>query len=315
MERRTVMVEQAGRYVLPKAVWIAWAVTLLALNLWSVVPARAATLQPKTVKAWENYVRLTEGRINAELESADGFLIQDFLPPQEAKSCREMIVSGDICVLKMETKDEANKKPKIPAGMVHHWMGSIFVPDVELEELLSWIQNYSDHDQYFKEVERSELLSRNGDDFEIFFRLKRDKIVKLRYNTRHHVDFTHHSPVEVSSKSATIRIAQLENPDTASEREKPEGVDSGFLWRLNSYWRYKQVEGGVIVENETLSLSRGIPAAIRWLVAHYLDSIPREFMQSTLGSLRDGVTVQVARSEGSASSHAETPPVKDSPGS
>jgi hypothetical protein len=247
------------------------------------------------VKAWENYVRLTEERIAAELESPDGFLVQDFFSPDEAEACREKIFSGDICVLKMKTLAQGDKSPKIPAGMVHHWMGSIFVPGVELEELLGWIQKYSDHDKYFKEVERSRLLSRDGDQFEIFLRLKRDKIVKLRYNTRHRVDFTRHSPLSVSSKSATTRVAQLENPGTDAEREKPEGVDSGFLWRLNSYWRYEQVEGGVIVENETLSLSRGVPAAIRWLVAHYLDSIPREFMRNTLGSLRDGVAVQVAR--------------------
>jgi hypothetical protein len=213
----------------------------------------------------------------------------------------------------MKTTAQGGKRPKIPAGMVHHWMGSIFVPGVELEELLGWIQRYSDHEEYFKEVERSELLSRDGDRFEIFLRLKRDKIVKLRYNTRHRVDFKQHSPLTVFSKSATTRIAQLDKPGTASEREKPEGIDSGFLWRLNSYWRYKQVDGGVIVENETLSLSRGVPAAIRWLVAHYLDSIPREFMRNTLGSLRDGVTVQVARSEGDASERIEPPPAKVNP--
>jgi hypothetical protein len=278
-----------------------------------VAPADAATLQPKTIKAWENYVRLTEERIAAELESPDGFLARDFLSPDEADECREKIFADDICVLKMKTTAQGGKRPKIPAGMVHHWMGSIFVPGVELEELLGWIQKYSDHEEYFKEVERSELLSREGDRFEIFLRLKRDKIVKLRYNTRHRVDFKQYSPLTVFSKSATTRIAQLDNPGTASEREKPEGVDSGFLWRLNSYWRYKQVDGGVIVENETLSLSRGIPAAIRWLVAHYLDSIPREFMRNTLGSLRDGVTVQVARSEGDVPERIEPPPAKVNP--
>ncbi len=41
-----------------------------------------------------------------------------------------------------------------------------------------------------------------------------------------------------------------------AKREKPEGKDRGFLWRLNSYWRYQQVDGGVLVECESLTLSR-----------------------------------------------------------
>jgi hypothetical protein len=271
-----------------KRIWFPGA--FLALVLGQSIDARAATLQPKTSKAWENYVRLTEERIVSELESPEGFLVQDFLSPEKAEDCRQVMLAGETCVIKMKTLARGGGKPRIPAGMVHHWMGSIFIPGVELDELLSWVQSYSDHDEYFTEVERSELLSRDGDTFKIFMRLKRDKIVKLRYNTEHHVDFKHYGPFQVFSQSATTRIAQLDKPDTVEEREKPVGKDSGFLWRLNSYWRYKQVDGGVIVENETLSLSRGVPAAIRWLVARYLDSIPKEFMRSTLGSLRDGVT-------------------------
>jgi len=34
------------------------------------------------------------------------------------------------------------------------------------------------------------------------------------------------------------------------------GDDRGFLWRLNAYWRYEQVAGGVIAECESITLSR-----------------------------------------------------------
>ena len=39
----------------------------------------------------------------------------------------------------------------------------------------------------------------------------------------------------------------------------PEGDDHGYMWKLNSYWRYKQVDGGVLVEIESLTLSRDLP--------------------------------------------------------
>ena len=62
------------------------------------------------------------------------------------------------------------------------------------------------------------------------------------------------------------------------------GDDSGFLWRLNSYWRFREQDGGVIVECESVSLSRGIPYGFGWLIGDYVESIPRESLESTLTS-------------------------------
>jgi hypothetical protein len=118
--------------------------------------------------------------------------------------------------------------------------------------------------------------------------LKRQKVVTVHYNTEHLAEYTHHSPTRASSRSATTRIVQLENPGEEGEREKPVGNDSGFLWRLNSYWRFQQVDGGVVVECESVGLSRGIPAAFRWLVSPFVKSVPRESLESTLSSIRQG---------------------------
>jgi hypothetical protein len=250
----------------------------------------AATLKSKTVEAWEHYVQLTEERIARELDSDEGYFVVDFLPSEQVDDCREKLAAGEICVLDMSATGEGGEEAEIPSGMVHHWLGSLFVPNVSLDELMTWVKSYDEHERYFEEVEASELLSKDGDVYDILLRLKRKKIVTVHYNTEHRVEYRQHDPLRVSSKSHTTRIAQIENPGTSSERERPEGRDSGFLWRLNSYWRYKEVGGGVLVELETLSLSRGIPAAVKWLVAGYVNSVPRESLQSTLTSIRDGVT-------------------------
>jgi hypothetical protein len=93
----------------------------------------------------------------------------------------------------------------------------------------------------------------------------------------------------VFSRSHSTKIAQLDNPDTAQERERPVGEDSGFLWRLNSYWRYEEADGGVYIECESISLSRGIPFGFGWIVGSYVESVPRESLETTLTSIRDGV--------------------------
>ncbi len=265
---------------------------ILTFAFFAASPAVAATLKLETVEGWEDYIRLTENRITSELQSQAGFLVQDFLPEEEADDCRQPIESGGICVFKMETLDERGRQVRIPGGMVHHWLGTVFVPGVTLDELMGWVQSYSDHEKYFEEVEDSELLSRNGDVFEILLRLRRKKIVTVHYNTEHHVVYERPAPDRVFSQSSTTKIAQLENPGTLDEREKPQGKDNGFLWRLNSYWRYREVEGGVIVECESVSLSRSIPVAVKWLVSRYVNSVPRESMASTLGSIREGATTK-----------------------
>ncbi len=261
---------------------------VLGATLLPAAQAMAARLQTKTVRAWDRYVALTEARISSELESGDGFLAREFLAPEQSEQCEQTIDRGGICVTVMETRDKDGRAVGIPSGMVHHWMGSVFIPDVSLQDLLEWVQNYSRHDEQFPEVEESHLLAREGDRFQIFLRLKRQKVVTVFYNTEHDVEYRRHGPNEVSSRSAATRIAQVENPGEEGEREKPVGNDSGFLWRLNSYWRYQQVDGGVIVECESIGLSRGIPVAFKWLVSPFVRSVPRESLESTLGSIRQG---------------------------
>ncbi len=67
------------------------------------------------------------------------------------------------------------------------------------------------------------------------------------------------------------------------------GHDSGFLWRMDSDWRFQERDGGVYVECETISLTRDIPKGLGWLVKPFLTSVPRESLESTLGSTRSGV--------------------------
>lgn len=264
--------------------------------------ASAAELKGKTLRAWERYASITEERIEAEIQSRQGFLAQDFLAGNEAEECKQVIEAGGVCVSPMRTLDARGREISIPSGMVHHWLASAFVPGVSLNELLVWLQDYGKHRKRFSDVEESRLLSREGDLFEVFLRLKQDSIVTVQFDTEHFVEYRRHGPGRASSRSVTTRIAQLENPGERDERERPVGNDSGFLWRLNSYWRYEEVRGGVIVECESIGLSRSIPFAIRWLVLPFTASIPRETLENTLQSIQRGSMATTASSSTSTRS-------------
>jgi len=236
----------------------------------------AATLQSKTLAAWEKYVRLTEQRVERDLQQEIAAR-----PPGDG-----------VQVTRMQTPDGNGKPISVPDGMIHHWKGSVFVLGVTLDVALKFVQDYNQHQRFFQEVERSRLLSRDGDTLRIFYRLKRKKVITVVYNTEHTVVYRRQGPRRASSRSASTKIAELEDPGKPSEKEKPVGEDGGYLWRANGYWRFEERDGGVIVEWESLSLSRNIPAGLGWLVKGFVESVPRESLVSTLTSVREGVRKQ-----------------------
>ena len=266
----------------------------LTLSVFFPQDIPAARLQPKTLKSWETYIELTEKRVAKEVDwkESDKFLVTDFLEGkfEHGEEARAKMKKGKVIIQKLKTKKEDGKKVPVPDGMIHHWVGSGYVPGVKLERLMAWIQNYDSHYKYFKEVEASKLLAREGDEFKIYLRLKRKKVITVFYNTDHTARYRRHDARRMSSFSFTTKIAELKKPDTEQETEKPSGQDRGFLWRLNSYWRFQEDEAGVFVECESVSLSRAIPFGLKWLIGGIVESVPRESLENTLTSIREGVT-------------------------
>jgi hypothetical protein len=264
---------------------------LLALCLCLATPlaAAAAILQMRTLQSWDLYIQQTEKRIAGELLDESRFLRLDGMKPADASKVQTMLKAGNVYFERMKTLDSGGREIEVRDGLIHHWYGAILIPGIKIDTLLHWIQDYDQQYKYFKEVEKSKLLSHNGDTFRIYLRLTRTKVVTVHYNTEHTVVYRDNGPGRASSRSFTTKIAEIDNAGTPTEKEEPVGNDSGFMWRLNSYWRFREHDGGVIVECESVSLSRQIPYGLGWLVADYVESIPRESLNSALTSTRDGV--------------------------
>jgi hypothetical protein len=264
---------------------------LLLPSLLLLFPALAlpAGLSEETLAAWEAYRKLTEARIEKELSSTSGFLVRDFLEPGVAREVLGQLRSG-VSVLERETRSEEGARIEIPKGLVHHWYATTFVPGAKIDDVLAWVQDYDRHKDYFDEVEDSRLVSRNGAVFDIFLRLRRKKIVTVHYNTEHEVSYRSLGEGRAASRSVATRIAEIEDAGTPREKEKPVGDDQGFLWRLNSYWRFLQEKDGVVVECESISLSRTIPLPVRWMVEPIINDVPRESLEAALLPMRNALS-------------------------
>ena len=265
---------------------------LPALGLVILFPlgADAAELKPRTAAAWTDYVVVTEARIAGELAPSDRFLVMDFQEPDDADAERTAIRSGRIVVTKMRTRRADGKGIDVPKGAIHHWRGTMFVPDVTLDEVLANARRSAEEDHLQEDVLESRILEQGPDTMRVYLKVKRKKFVTVVFNTEHAVEYSRHGPAQASSASRATKIAELIDPETPDEREKPEGRDRGFLWRLNSYWRYAAVDGGVVIECESLTLSRSIPVVLRIFVGRLISSAARESMDRTLESMRTRLT-------------------------
>lgn len=186
----------------------------------------------------------------------------------------------------MTTRDGGRELP-IPDGLVHHWLGVVFVPGATVDRGLALLQDYDrHHDIYKPAVAGSRLVSRDGDRFKLFLRFFMKKVITVVVNSDHEAVFTRHEPARAESRIYSTRIAQVENPDTPREREKPVGRDDGYLWRLNSYWRFLERDGGLYLQCESITLTRGIPFGLGWIVGPFVTSIPRETLTFTLETTR-----------------------------
>lgn len=265
----------------------------MAVALAAALPAglAAAELHEETVTAWRHYVRLTEQRIARELGGDDAralatgnrFLAQDFR--DDADGARRDVLAGDVRIDRMETLDAGGDRIRVPKGAIHHWRGSVLIPGVTLDEVLHGLMHGADLTRMQNGVVESRVLDRDGDRLHVFLKLRRKQLVTVHYNTEHRVRYTRHRPDAASSRSVSTRIAELADAGSPAEREKPIGRDRGFLWRLNSYWRYQQTDAGVIVECESVSLSRSIPRAIRWMATPIVHRTARQVMTRTLTSM------------------------------
>jgi hypothetical protein len=257
---------------------------LAAIFAIACVSASAEQLKPETVAAFDHYVELSERQMpNAPLLYIDG--LQS--PKRDADLAR--LNAGEIITGRLETRDHG-QPIAVPGGLIHHWIATIFIPGVTLNQILTFLQDYdSQYKFYAPDVQQSKLIKRDGDRFRILLRLRKTKVVTVILNTEYDVTYTRLDAGRATSDSRSTRIAEVENAGKPNQSEKPVGNDSGFMWRLNSYWRFQQRDGGVYVQLEAISLTRDIPTGLGWLISPFISSIPKESLVFTLTHTRQAL--------------------------
>jgi hypothetical protein len=252
--------------------------------------AAAAELRTQAVAALDRYVEQAEERIQHEQSSTESFLAINSLPPADRSEVEERLRRGEVRV----EKHGASPR-QVPGGLVHHWQGVAFIPGATTGQVLHVVQDYDHLARYYHpEVVSSQLISHDGQDFRIAMRLRKHKVVTVVLDTEYDVHYGRLDTAHQFSLSRSTRVAEIADPGKRDEKALDNTHDHGFMWRLNTYWRFVQFADGVLVQCEAISLTRDIPTGLGWLVGPIINDIPRESLQFTLKATRAAVLGQTS---------------------
>jgi hypothetical protein len=262
---------------------------LICLLAGATAAIGAADLTPAISAAFERYARLTEQRINAEVARPSGFLWIDTLEQSRRAEVLRGLQQGGVIIERLYTRD-GSKDIAVPDGLIHHWVGTVFVPRVSTKEAVALMQDYDRHSKYFAPaVARSKLLDRDGNRFRVALRFYVKKIITVTMDTENEAEFFHPAADRAHSRIRSTGVSEIADAGTPQEKAKPSGEENGFMWNLNTYWRFLERDGGTYIQCESLTLTRDVPFALAWIVRPIVIQMPKESLTFTMAKTREAL--------------------------
>ena len=262
--------------------------TALAITGLLAFPVRATELKPETTAGFNQYIRATEARIAKDMHDGH-FLVTDGLPGRESHEAYAQLRQGRIYVRRLRS-EERDKPIRIPYGLIHHWVGVVFIPGVTLDQTIAELQDYpSQPVKYAPTVRQAKILEHAGNEFKTFRQFYYKQIVTVVINAEFDDVYETLNASQATVRSSSTRLAEVADSDKPTAHELPVGNDHGYIWRLQNYWHIEEKDAGVYAQVESVTLTRTVPLAFAWLVNPLIKSIPRAVISGTLSQTRKAI--------------------------
>jgi len=254
-------------------------VALLILAIASATVLRALELKQATLQGWDSYVRTVTASMEQRANGTRSFFWVDESPDRKKR-----VLAGEAVVASQE-------HDKISNGLIHHWVGAEFFPGARLDQVLAVLTDYDRYkDIYMPMIVKSKLLERTDQNEKVNLLLVGKAAgVTGAVDTDDEVHTVKLDPDRTYSISHSIRSQEIASYGKSDQRLLPQDRGPGYVWRTFGITRLQQRDGGVYLEMETVTLSRGIPWEFRWLVAPVTEHLPRSIMTQTLNDTRQAV--------------------------
>jgi len=254
--------------------------TLLAAGFPGLLSA--LELQPDTLKAWDDYIRSADTRMQTRVDGQRPFLWTDEAPDRGARLQR-----GEILVAPVVERGTRT----VAGGLIHDWLGAAFIPHATIEGLLAVVHDYGRYKEFYRPVVADSKVLACTEMDQKFSMVWQHRVLLInaamegQYQAR---DFALDERRGYNIANTT-QVREIESYGKNDEYLLPPGQGSGFIWRLHSIARYEERDGGVYLELEAVALTRSIPPSLRWLVSPVVSRLSIDSLATSLRQTRDAV--------------------------
>lgn len=253
--------------------------------------SQGSELNGETLKAWDEYTH----RLNVRL--APGAHATSFLWVDESPQRIRRVREGESLVAPV------GENPKIvPHGLIHHWIGAMFLPGATLDGVLNVVRDYDRYKRIYAPNVLDSRVLRRTDTEDVFSLLLLNKalVAKVALDAEFRNSYQRVDKNRWYSVGHSTRIREIDDYGQADQRDLPPDTGHGFVWRLYSVSRFEGRDGGVYVELEGVALSRDMPSMLRWVVSPAIRSVSRGSMLVSLQKTQDAVraTSELAAASG-----------------
>jgi hypothetical protein len=258
--------------------WIGGLALILHWHSFAQFGPLKTTLKPQTVAAFQVYTNQVEAQLRQRWTGQRAFLQLEENPAEKQK-----VLAGEMWI-----EPDLQPNPRaIPDGLIHDWYGAVYIPKSDVTRVLGVLQDFDHHAAIYPQVVRSRLIKRNGNEITGYWRLEqKGQVLPAVFDVVQTARYNKIAPGRWVEIAHADDIKAVEDQGSKKEKTLPPGEGMGLMWKLYSYWSLEQFGSGVVAECRTVSLSRGLPGSVAWMIRPFINTIPRDSMESTLANTR-----------------------------
>ncbi len=258
------------------------AIAAIVLTVCATQIARAAELRPGTLAAWNAYVKEADVHMQERAAGRQTFLWMDESPDRAVRVRRGEVVLAPVA---------GHGTEGVSHGLVHDWIGAIFIPGATIDSLWSVVHNYDQYQHIYQPVVTSSRTLACTDTSQEFQMVWQSRVLFISAAMQGHYH-AHEVMLDARrgySVAEAVEVREIEGFGHPGERLLPPDTGNGFIWRIRSMARYEQRDGGVYLELEAIALTRDIPASMAWMVNPVVNHLSINSLTTTLRQTRDAV--------------------------
>jgi len=251
----------------------------------------AAELKQETLKAWNEYVRAANSRMQERLRADKHFLWID-----EAPGRIRQVRGGEILVSAVG----AHNPKRVPSGLIHHRMGAAFIPDTKLDGVFAVVRDYDRYKEFYRPTvidSKPVSQARTHDRFSMLL-LNKAVIRRTALEGDYESSYFQVDSKRWYSLAYATRIQEIEDYGQPGQRKIPLNKGRGYIWQLYSISRFEERDGGVYVELEAIALSRDIPVSVRWIVDPVVRRVSKNALLTSVRQTADAVSSMAITTSG-----------------